>query len=168
MLKRLPIGIRRSVCRCLSGTHSGAIDLRWCAWHGYEKYNLLPIIWPRPIYLSLWWSAVTFQSRLTPRLADHLDWDKSVLPLVNWCFNRESKTYLCTSDKAGIFSNKKYDSYKCWTCAELCEAFTLLMENIYVQWRHGLSTNSGDSNGHKLCSIHSGFVFILLWEGFYV
>ena len=24
--------------------------------------------------------------------------------------------------------------YKCWTCAELCEAFTFLMENIYVQF----------------------------------
>ena len=57
-----------------------------------------------------------------------------VLSLVNWCFNRESKTYLCTSDKAGFFSNKKYDSYKCWSCAELCEAFTFLMENIYVQF----------------------------------
>ena len=34
-----------------------------------------------------------------------------VLSLVNWCFNRESKTYLCTSDKAGFISNKKYDSY---------------------------------------------------------
>ena len=42
-----------------------------------------------------------------------------VLSLVTWCFNRDSKTYLCTSDKAGFFSNKKYDSYKCWTCAEL-------------------------------------------------
>ena len=35
-------------------------------------------------------------------------------------------------------------------------------------WRHGLSTNSGDSYGHKLCSTHSGFVFILLWEEFHV
>ena len=57
-----------------------------------------------------------------------------VLSLVKWCFNRESKTYLCTSDKAGFFSNKKYDSYACWTFTELCEAFTFLMENIYVQF----------------------------------
>ena len=56
-----------------------------------------------------------------------------VLSLVNWCLNRESKTYLCTSDKAYFFSNKKYDSHKCWTCAELCEAFTFLAINIYVQ-----------------------------------
>ena len=33
-----------------------------------------------------------------------------------------------------FFSNKKYDSYKCWTCAELCEAFTFLMKNIYVKF----------------------------------
>ena len=26
-----------------------------------------------------------------------------VLSLVNWCFNRESKSYLCTSLKAGFF-----------------------------------------------------------------
>ena len=57
-----------------------------------------------------------------------------VLSLVNWCFNRESKTYLCTSAKAGFFSNKKYDSYKCWSCTELCEAFAFLMENMYVQF----------------------------------
>ena len=36
-----------------------------------------------------------------------------VLSLVKWCFNRESKTYLCMSDKAGFFSNKNYDSYTC-------------------------------------------------------
>ena len=43
----------------------------------------------------------------------------------------------CTSVlqlRQGFFSNKIYDSYKCWSCAELCEAFTFLMENIYVQF----------------------------------
>ena len=57
-----------------------------------------------------------------------------MLSLVKWCFNIESKTYLCTSDKARFFSNKTYDSYKCWTCAEFSEAFTFLMENIYMQF----------------------------------
>ena len=33
-----------------------------------------------------------------------------------------------------FFSKKKYDLYKCWSYAELCEAFTFLMENIYVQF----------------------------------
>ena len=39
-----------------------------------------------------------------------------------------------TSFKTGFLSYKKYDSYKCWSCAELFEAFTFLMENIYVQF----------------------------------
>ena len=38
------------------------------------------------------------------------------------------------SEGRGFFSNKKYYSYKCWFCAGLCEAFTFLMENIYVQF----------------------------------
>ena len=33
-----------------------------------------------------------------------------------------------------FFSNKKYDSYGCWSCAELCESFTFRRENIYVQF----------------------------------
>ena len=28
------------------------------------------------------------------------------LSLVNWCLNRESKTYLCTSDKAGFLETR--------------------------------------------------------------
>ena len=57
-----------------------------------------------------------------------------VLSFVEWCFNRESKPYLCTSDRAGFLSNSKHDSYIFWTCTELYEAFTFLMENIYVQF----------------------------------
>ena len=57
---------------------------------------------------------------------------EKVLSVVKWYFNRESKTYLCTSDKAGFFSNKRsYDSYKCWTCTEFSDAFTIIME-IYM------------------------------------
>ena len=33
---------------------------------------------------------------------------EKALSLFKWCFNRESKTYLCTSDKAGFFSKKTY------------------------------------------------------------
>ena len=33
-----------------------------------------------------------------------------VLYLVNWCFNREWKTYLCTSDKAGFLATRSMTS----------------------------------------------------------
>ena len=65
----------------------------------------------------------------------HMILSKQKCCLLSTCVSTEShKTYLCTSVKAGVFSNKKYDSYKCWSCAELCEVFTFLMENIYVQF----------------------------------
>ena len=60
--------------------------------------------------------------------------NEKMLSLVKWCFNRESNTYLCTSDKAGVFSNKTNDSYKCWTCSDISKAFTFLVENIHVQY----------------------------------
>ena len=95
-----------------------------------------------------------------------------VLSLVNWCFNRESKTYLCTSAKAGFFSNKKYDSYKCWSCAELCEAFTFLMENIYVQF-DGMVYQQivGISMGTNCAPLITDLFFIVIdivVEGLYV
>ena len=30
------------------------------------------------------------------------------------------------------FVATRNDSYRCWSCAQLCEAFTFLMENVYV------------------------------------
>ena len=77
-------------------------------------------------------SSFDFSTLYTPLPHDLIK--SKILSLVKWCFNRESNTYLCTSDKAGIFSNKKYDSCACRTCTELWEAFTFLMENIYVQF----------------------------------
>ena len=58
-----------------------------------------------------------------------------VLSLVNWCFNRESKPYVCTSLKARFLATRNMTRiYRCWSCPELCEAFTFLIENIYVQF----------------------------------
>ena len=39
----------------------------------------------------------------------------------------------CTSDKAGFFSNKKYDSYKCWTCASW-EVMYIDSNSTFLSW----------------------------------
>lgn len=54
--------------------------------------------------------------------------------LILWCFNREKKKYLCTSEEKGFFSDIDYDSYKSWSCDELCRALTFLLDNIYVRF----------------------------------
>ena len=48
----------------------------------------------------------------------HMILSKQKCCLLSTCrFFRESKSYLCASLKAEFFSNKKYDSYRCWSCA---------------------------------------------------
>ena len=49
-------------------------------------------------------------------------------------FQQSQKRTSVLLTKRAFFSNKKYDSYECMTCAELCEAFTFLIDNIYVQF----------------------------------
>ena len=44
------------------------------------------------------------------------------------------KRKLWNSTRTELWNSTRTDSYKCWTCAELREAFTFLMENIYVQF----------------------------------
>ena len=67
----------------------------------------------------------------TPHCHMILSKQKCCLLLTGVSTESQKRTSLLQTKRA-FFSNKKYDSYKCLTCAELCEAFTFLMENIYV------------------------------------
>ena len=69
---------------------------------------------------------------LIPSLPHDLIREK-VLSLVKLCSTERQN---CTSvlQIRRVFSNKKYDSYKCWTCTEFSDDFILLMKNIYVKF----------------------------------
>ena len=52
----------------------------------------------------------------------------------------------------GLSQISSFLSYRCWSCTELCEAFTFLMENIYMfvqidgmvyQQKGGIGTSYG-------------------------
>ena len=65
----------------------------------------------------------------------HMIWSKQKCCLWSTGVSTESQNLTSVLHlRQDFFSNKKYDSYRCWSCAELCEAFTFLMENIYVQF----------------------------------
>ena len=65
-----------------------------------------------------------------------------------------------------VFSNTKYDLYKYQTCTEVCEAFTFLMENIYVQSDCMVYQQIvGISFGTNCAPL---VAFFLLWDGVYV
>ena len=55
-------------------------------------------------------------------------------PLLNGVSTESQKLTSVLQIRRDFISNKKYDLYTCWTCTELCEPFTFLMENIYVQF----------------------------------
>ena len=54
--------------------------------------------------------------------------------LIKWCFDREKKQFLCTSESKGFFSDKEYETYKMWTPDELCDALSFLLDNIFVRF----------------------------------
>ena len=58
--------------------------------------------------------------------------------LIKWCYNREGKTYICTSESKGFFSATEYKSYKSWTCSDVCSALSFLLDNIYVRFGEDL------------------------------
>ena len=84
-------------------------------------------------------------------------------------FQQRVKNVLLYFTSGGIFPNKKYDSYKCWTCTEFSEAFTFLMENIFVQF-DGMVYQQivGIPIGKNCAPLIADLFFLLLREGFYV
>ena len=46
----------------------------------------------------------------------------------------ESQNFTSERQIGRDFFRQKYISYTCWTCTELCESFTFLMKNIYVEF----------------------------------
>ena len=86
------------------------------------------------------------------------------LSLVNWCFNLTSVLHL-RQDSLATRNMTRID-------VGLARSYVKLLlsswKTYMCNWWHGISTNSGDSYGHLLCSTYSRFIFILLWEGLYV
>ena len=63
-------------------------------------------------------------------------------------------------------SNKKYDSYKCWTFAELCESFTFRMEHIYVQFEGMVNQHiAGIPMGTDCAPLIAGLFFYFVMRG---
>ena len=67
---------------------------------------------------------------------------------------------------SGLLSNEKYryNLYKCWTCAGLCEAWTFLMENIYVQFEGMLYQQVVGIPMDKTCAPLRADLFLYRYE----
>ena len=104
--------------------------------------------------------ASTFDfSTLNNLIATWSNQSKSVVSCQLVFQQRDKNVPLYFQLRQGYLATRKYDSFKCLSCTELCEPFTFLMENIYVQF---------DGMVYQqivLFSTYSRFIFIFLWEG---
>ena len=71
----------------------------------------------------------------------------------------ESKTYLCTSDKAGVLATRHMTHINIGLAKRLLSSW-----KTCAIWWHGVSRNSGDSCGHLLCSTNRKYIFLYCYD----
>ena len=57
--------------------------------------------------------------------------------LIKWItktFSREKTKYLACNTEIAFFTDVIYDRYTMWTCSDVCEALTFLLDNIFVRY----------------------------------
>ena len=72
-------------------------------------------------------------STLYTTLPHNLIKDK-LIELIKKTFRREEKTFIACNDHRAFFSNSEVDHYTMWTCTDVCNALTFLLDNIFVRF----------------------------------
>ena len=71
--------------------------------------------------------------------------------------------YLACNDKKAFFTSTDHRGYKFWSCQNVYDALSYLLDNIYIRLGNKLYRQIvGVPIDTKLCSSCSRFVFILL------
>jgi hypothetical protein len=58
--------------------------------------------------------------------------------LIQKTFARENRLYLACNAKHAFFTNEQVGRYTMWTCSEVCEALTFLLDNIFVRYGNAI------------------------------
>ena len=72
-------------------------------------------------------------STLYTSLPHNLIRDK-LISLIEKTFAREKKTFIACNEHTAFFTDSSYDKYTLWTCQELVESVSFLLDNIYVRF----------------------------------
>ena len=72
-------------------------------------------------------------STLYTTLPHNLIKDKLV-DLIERTFQREGSLYIACNDKNAFFTSDAVRNYKLWSCQNVCEALTFLLDNIYIRF----------------------------------
>ena len=53
-------------------------------------------------------------------------------------FKKEGMLYLACNDKKAFFTSTDHRGYKRWSCQNVCDAFSNLLDNIYIRFGNKL------------------------------
>ena len=71
-------------------------------------------------------------STLYTTLPNNLIKDQEVY-LIEITFQREGSPYLACNDRNAFFTSEKPKKYHAWSCQNVCDALTFLLNNIFVR-----------------------------------
>ena len=72
-------------------------------------------------------------STLYTTLPQNLIKDK-LIGLIEITFQREGSPYLACYDRNAFFNLEKHKHYHAWSCQNVCDALTFLLDNIFIQF----------------------------------
>ena len=70
-------------------------------------------------------------STLYTTLPHNLIKDK-LIDLIERIFKREGSPYLACNDRNAFFTLEKPKKYHAWSCQNVCEALTILLDNVFI------------------------------------
>ena len=73
-------------------------------------------------------------STLYTTLPHNLIKDK-LIDLIERTFQREGSPYLACSDRNAFFTSEKPKKYHAWSCQNVCDALTFLLDNIFIRFK---------------------------------
>ena len=72
-------------------------------------------------------------STLYTTLPHNLIKDK-LIDVIERTFNREGSPYLACNDRNAFFTTEKPKKYHAWSCQNVCDALTFLLDNIFIRF----------------------------------
>ena len=70
---------------------------------------------------------------LNSTLPHNLIKDKHI-DLIERTFQREGSSYLACNDRNAFFTSEKPKKYNAWSCQNVCDALTFLLDNICIRF----------------------------------
>jgi len=117
---------------CDKAYQNSGINLFWSIKNSNEVLNKLQ----NKGYLASTLSTYDF-STLYTTLPHDLIKDK-LTQLLKKNFQREKRSYLACNAELAFFTDEQVKHYTMWTCSEVCDALTFLLDNIFVRYGNAI------------------------------